>query len=35
VWRVEYFTHWPHVKNLIPHQSFYNYGRLQEVWTDK
>ena len=35
VWRVEYFTHWPHVKNLIPHQSIYNYGRLQEVWTDK
>jgi hypothetical protein len=25
---------WPHVKNLIPHQSLYNFGRMQEVWRD-
>ena len=34
-WRLDYFTVWPHVKNFIPHQSMYNYGRLQEVWLDK
>jgi peptide/nickel transport system substrate-binding protein len=34
-WRLDYFTVWPHVKNLIPHQSIYNFGRLQEVWLDK
>jgi peptide/nickel transport system substrate-binding protein len=34
-WRVDSFAHWPHVKNLIPHNNFYNYGRLQEVWVDK
>ena len=34
-WRLDYFTHWPHVKNLIPHQSIYNFGRMQEVWIDK
>jgi peptide/nickel transport system substrate-binding protein len=34
-WRVDNFTHWPQVKNLIPHNNFYNYGRLQEVWLDK
>jgi peptide/nickel transport system substrate-binding protein len=33
-WRLDYFTHWPHVKNLIPHQSIYNFGRMQEVWRD-
>jgi hypothetical protein len=26
---------WPYVKNLVPHQSAYNYGRMQEVWLDK
>jgi peptide/nickel transport system substrate-binding protein len=31
-WRLDYFTHWPYVKNLIPHQSLYNFGRMQEVW---
>ncbi|HXH82161.1 MAG TPA: ABC transporter substrate-binding protein [Candidatus Tectomicrobia bacterium] len=35
VWRVDNYAHWPHVKNLIPHQVFYNYGRMQEVWLDK
>ncbi len=34
-WRIDYFTHWPYVKNLIPHQSLYNFGRMQEVWSDK
>jgi peptide/nickel transport system substrate-binding protein len=34
-WRVDNFTHWPQVKNLIPHNNFYNYGRMQEVWLDK
>jgi len=34
-WRKEYFTRWPHVKNLIPHHSLYNYGRMQEVWLDR
>jgi peptide/nickel transport system substrate-binding protein len=34
-WRIDYFTHWPYVKNLVPHQSIYNYGRMQEVWLDK
>jgi peptide/nickel transport system substrate-binding protein len=34
-WRLDYFTVWPHVKNLIPHQSIYNFGRMQEVWIDK
>ena len=34
-WRLDYFTTWPHVKNLVPHQSIYNFGRMQEVWRDK
>ncbi len=34
-WRKEYFTQWPHVRNLVPHHSLYNYGRMQEVWLDK
>jgi peptide/nickel transport system substrate-binding protein len=34
-WRLDYFTVWPHVKNLIPHQSLYNFGRMQEVWRDR
>jgi peptide/nickel transport system substrate-binding protein len=34
-WRKEYFARWPHVKNLIPHNALYNYGRMQEVWLDK
>jgi peptide/nickel transport system substrate-binding protein len=34
-WRLDYFTVWPHVKNFIPHQSIYNFARLQEVWLDK
>ena len=34
-WRTFYFLHWPHVKNLVAHQSIYNFGRMQEVWLDK
>ncbi len=34
-WRIDYFTHWPHVKGLIPQNSVYNYGRMQDVWSDK
>jgi peptide/nickel transport system substrate-binding protein len=34
-WRHEYFTQWPHVKNLVPHNSLYNYARMQEVWLDR
>ncbi len=34
-WGKEYFLMWPYVKNLVPHQSVYNYGRLQEVWLEK
>jgi peptide/nickel transport system substrate-binding protein len=35
IWRVDNFAHWPQVKNLIPHNNFYNYGRMQEVWLDR
>jgi len=34
-WTKEYPLTWPFVKNLVPHQSVYNYGRMQEVWLDK
>ena len=34
-WRNEYFTRWPYVKNLLPRNALYNYGRMQEVWLDK
>jgi peptide/nickel transport system substrate-binding protein len=34
-WGKEYYLMWPYVKNLVPHQSVYNYGRMQEVWLDK
>jgi peptide/nickel transport system substrate-binding protein len=34
-WRYEYFTQWPYVRNLVPHHSLYNYGRMQDVWLDK
>ena len=33
-WRLDYFTVWPHVKNMVPHQSIFNFGRFQEVWRD-
>ncbi len=34
-WRINHYAHWPHVKNLVPHNSIFNYGRMQEVWLDK
>lgn len=34
-WRIDYKVTWPYVKNLIAHQSIYNWGRMQEVWLDK
>ncbi len=34
-WRYDYYAHWPHVKNLIPHHTPYSYGRMQEVWVDR
>src|SRR5207248_5386634 len=33
--KLDHFTVWPHEKNLIPHQSIYNFGRMQEVWSDR
>jgi peptide/nickel transport system substrate-binding protein len=34
-WRLDYFTAWPYVKNLVPHHSIYSWGRMQEVWLDR
>jgi peptide/nickel transport system substrate-binding protein len=34
-WRLTYYAAWPHVRNLVPHQSAYNWGRMQEVWRDR
>jgi peptide/nickel transport system substrate-binding protein len=34
-WRIEYFTQWPYVRNLVAHHSLYNWGRMQEVWLDR
>jgi peptide/nickel transport system substrate-binding protein len=34
-WRLDHYLQWQHVKNLVPHQSIYNWGRMQEVWLDK
>ena len=34
-WRNEYFTRAAHVRNLPPHNTLYNYARMQEVWLDK
>jgi peptide/nickel transport system substrate-binding protein len=33
--RIFYNARWPHVKDYVPHQALYNYGRLQEVWLDQ
>jgi peptide/nickel transport system substrate-binding protein len=33
--RLDYFTHWPHVKGLVAHHNIYNFGRMQNVWRDK
>ncbi len=34
-WRLDYFAQWPHVRNLVPHNSVYNWGRMQDVWLDR
>ncbi len=34
-WRIEYFTQWPYVKNLVSHHSLYNWGRMEQVWLDR
>jgi peptide/nickel transport system substrate-binding protein len=33
--RLDYFTHWPHVKGLVAHHNIFNFGRMQEVWRDR
>jgi len=33
--RLDYFTVWPHVKNMVPHHNIFNFGRMQEVGRDK
>jgi peptide/nickel transport system substrate-binding protein len=34
-WKLDYFSHWPYVHNMIPHNDIYNFGRMQDVWRDK
>ncbi len=34
-WRINHYAYWPYVKNLVPHNSIFNYGRLQDVWLDR
>ncbi|MBI4082442.1 MAG: ABC transporter substrate-binding protein [Candidatus Lambdaproteobacteria bacterium] len=34
-YRINYNAMWPYVKNLVPHQTHYSYGRMQDVWLDK
>ncbi len=34
-WRIEYFTQWPYVRNLVAHHSLYNWGRMEQVWLDR
>ncbi|MBI3507259.1 MAG: ABC transporter substrate-binding protein [Proteobacteria bacterium] len=34
-WRLDYFAQWPHVRNLVPHNSAYNWSRMQDVWLDR
>jgi peptide/nickel transport system substrate-binding protein len=33
--RLDYFTHWPHVKGLVPHHNIFNFGRMDTVWREK
>jgi hypothetical protein len=33
--RLDYFTHWPHVKNMVPHHNIFNFGRMQNVWRER
>jgi peptide/nickel transport system substrate-binding protein len=34
-WRIDHFTQWPHVKGLVAQNNVYNFGRMQDVWSDK
>ncbi len=34
-WKLDYFTTWPYVKNLVPDDNIYNFGRMADVWRDK
>jgi peptide/nickel transport system substrate-binding protein len=34
-WRIDYFTQRPYVKGLVAQNSVYNYGRMQDVWSDR
>jgi hypothetical protein len=34
-WFTYYNARQPYVRNYIPHQTNFNWGRLQEVWLDK
>ncbi len=34
-WRLDYFAHWPYVKQVVPHQNVVNWARMQEVWLDR
>jgi peptide/nickel transport system substrate-binding protein len=34
-WGIDFFAHWPYVKNLVPHHSLYSFGRMQNVWLDR
>jgi len=34
-WRLDYFSNWPYVHNMIPQNNIYNFGRMQDVWRDK
>lgn len=33
--RINYFMHWPYVKNLVAKNSIFNYSRMQDVWLDR
>ena len=33
--RLDPFMHWPYVRNLVAHNSNYNWARMESVWLDK
>jgi hypothetical protein len=34
-YRLNFYAHYPYVKNWIPHVSSYNCWRMADVWLDK
>src|SRR2546428_13698049 len=34
-WRLDHFAQWPHVRDLIPHYSAYNWSRMPDGWLDR